>query len=265
MKISLRERILNVYRGRTPDIVPFMLDLSHWFYHKTNRAWDLTVGYEAPEHDLIDYHKQMGVGFYMPNLSIFFSVEYVGGVTLEVSKEKYGGKCEIIWRYKTPIGSIERRRIWNPETYSWAISRWGVESEHDLRVLEYALTSRKYIPRWDNYKAWVNYVGDSGVVYLPVGYSAVGQLLHYWMGIERFTYAAHDLPDTVREVIDRINANNLECIDMVCSSPAEIVIMGDNLSSDVQPPHFFKKWSQGYYTEAIRRLRCAGKYVAMHV
>ena len=34
MTMTLRERILAVYRGETPDVVPYMLDLSHWFYHK---------------------------------------------------------------------------------------------------------------------------------------------------------------------------------------------------------------------------------------
>lgn len=265
MQLSLRERILHVYKGKIPDVVPFMLDLSHWFYHKTGAPWDLSSSYQEPEKALVDYHKRMGVGFYMPNLAAFFSVEHTGGVNLEINKEFQAGKCEIVWRYNTPIGSIERRRIWNSNTYSWSVSRWGVESANDIRVLEYALTSRRYVPQWDNYKAWANYVGDIGVVYIPAGYSAVGQLLHYWMGIERFVYAAHDYPNTMREVVERINANNLECIDMLCSSPAEVIIMGDNFSSDVQPPHFFEEWSRDYYLEAISRLHSAGKFVAMHV
>ena len=38
-----RERILAVYRGETPDVVPFMLDLSHWFYHKHQMPVDLLL------------------------------------------------------------------------------------------------------------------------------------------------------------------------------------------------------------------------------
>ena len=41
--------------------------------------------------------------------------------------------------------------------------------------------------------------------------------------------------------------------------------MGDNFSSDLQPPAFFNQWSRAYYAEAIRRLHAAGKYVAVHV
>src|SRR5664280_1469263 len=62
MKMTLRERILAVYRGEQPDVVPYMLDLSHWFYHRHGRPWDLSVSYVEPERDLIAYHQEQGVG-----------------------------------------------------------------------------------------------------------------------------------------------------------------------------------------------------------
>ena len=59
--MTMRERILAVYKGETPDVVPYMLDLSHYFYHKHHKPWDLSKSYDEPEYDLIDYHKKMGV------------------------------------------------------------------------------------------------------------------------------------------------------------------------------------------------------------
>ena len=265
MPASLREKILAVYRGETPDVVPFMLDLSHWFYHKTRMPWDLTVAYEKPETELIDYHKRNGVGFYMPNLASFYSVRYADDVLSEAVKEVKNGVPEITWRITTPLGTIERRRIWEENSYSWAISHWGIADEQGLRVLTYALRSRTYAPLWENYFAWRDYVGDTGVVYLLTGYSAIGHFMHYWMGVERTIFAAEDWPDAMREAVDAINANNLALIDLLCDSPAEIICMGDNFSGDVQPPSFFAKWAKGYYREAIRRLHQAGKYVAVHI
>ena len=127
------------------------------------------------------------------------------------------------------------------------------------------MKSRSYSPRWDRYQAWANSVGDNGVVYLPLGYSALGHLLHYWMGIEGTIYASCDWPDSLRAFVDQVNANNLLLIDLVASSPAEIILMGDNFSSDIQPPRFFASWSQAYYVEAIHRLHAAGKRVAIHI
>lgn len=263
--MTLRERILAVYRGETPDVVPFMLDLSHWFYHKNRMPWDLSVAYDKPEYELIAYHKKVGAGFYIPNLGAFYSVAYGPDVCSEVTKEWHDGVPEIVWRLSTPLGQIERRRMWEETSYSWAITRWGVQSEQDLRVLGYALGSRIYAPLWDRYHAWADEVGDAGVVYLSAGYSAMGHLLHYWMGVTGTAYAAADWPTTLREVVDQINDNNLKLIDLLAASPAEVIIMGDNFSGDIQPPRFFRRWSGVYYTEAIRRLHAAGKYVAVHI
>lgn len=265
MPMSMRERILAVYRGECPDVVPYMLDLSHWFYHKNHLAWDLSTSYEKPEYDLIAYHKQAGAGFYMPNLGSFYSASYGSDVESEVRKEYRDGVPEISWRLTTPLGTIERRRIWEETSYSWAISRWGVRTEQDLKVLGHALSSLTYAPRWDRYQAWDHEVGDDGVVYLSAGYSAMGHLLNYWLGVTGSAYAIADWPGTFREVVDQINEANLREIDMLAASPAEIIIMGDNFSSDLQPPRFFAKWSKPYYAEAIRRLHAAGKCVAVHI
>jgi len=261
----MRHRILSVYRGERPDVVPFMLDLSHWFYHKNHMPWDLSKAYTAPEAALIDYHKKMGVGFYMPNLAAFFDVGYPSDVLVETESCVVNGSPAITWRYTTPLGSIERTRIWQEQTYSWAIAGWSAKTEQDIRVLGYALSGRTFTPKWENYIAWRDYVGDIGVVNLPFGYSAMGQLLNYWMGIEGVTYGIADRPAAVREFVDAVNADNLECIRMLAESPAEVVILGDNFSSDIQPPRFFDEWSRAFYTEAIRVLHASGKYAAVHI
>ncbi len=265
MPMTQRERILSVYRGETPDCVPFMLDLSHWFYQKFGKPWDLSVAYEEPEYELIDYHKKVGAGFYVPNLAAMYGGSYPDDVRSEVRKESIGGQTSIVWRYDTPIGSIERRRIWEESNYAWGIRDWAVKSEDDLMVLAYAMSRRKFAPRWDQYQAWVDSIGDIGVAYIGAGYSGIGYLLNYWMGIEGTMYAIADWPETVREVVDQINENNLKLIDLLAESPAEVIILGDNISSDIQPPAFWNTWSRPYYSEAIRRLHEVGKYVAVHV
>ena len=225
--------------------------------------WDLSRPYTRPFTELIDYHREHGVGFYMAINASFWSASYPDDVKVTVSKED-GGRT-IRWSYHTPLGAISRTRIWEPETYSWAIRDWGCEGEDDLRVLAYAEGRRTFAPHWDRYHSWMEEIGDTGVAYVSAGYSAMGHLLCYWMGAERTAYAVADWPDTVAEVIDQINASALRLVDMLAEGPAEIIIMGDNISSDLQPPHFFARWSRPFYREAIGRLQAAGKYVAVHI
>jgi len=192
-----------------------------------------------------------------------YDTHYPDDTNASVLKSDDGRR--ITWRIETPHGAIERTRVWEDATYAWAISQWGVKTPRDLRVLAHALGGRTFSPRWDNFSAWDDYVGDVGVVYLSLGYSAMGHLLNLWMGVEAVVYAMADWPDIMHEAVDQINEGNLKCIDMLAGSPADIVSMGDNFSSDIQPPHIFDEWSRPYYTEAVRRLHAAGKHVAVHI
>jgi len=261
--MTLKQRIETVYRGEIPDVMPFMLDLSHWHYHRVGLPWDLSQAFEEPDYDLIEMHRKHGAGFYMPNLGHFYDVTYPDNVTANVRKSNDGGR--ITWSLETPLGKIERTRIWEKTSYSWAIRDWGIVSEEQLRIFSYALANRTYQFRPEKYQAWLNAIGDTGVCYVSAGYSAMGLLLNLWMGIEGTVYATVDWREIMREVVEEVNQNNLELIDILAASPAEYVIMGDNFSGDIQPPDFFKQWSRDYYIKAIRRLHKAGKYVSVHI
>jgi hypothetical protein len=263
--MTLRERILAVYRGEQPEVVPFMLDLSHWYYHRQRKPWDLSVSYVHPEYDLIAYHRKHHVGFYLPNLAAFYSVTYPDEVKVTTEKRVGQGAPEIIWRMETSSGCIERVRVWQEQTYSWPISRWGFSDDAGLQVFKEAMSRRRFVPHWDRFLQWDQCVGDTGVVYLPFGYSAIGHLLNHWMGIEAVVFATRDFPQALRETVDSVNANLLELVDLICTSPAQVVIMGDNISGDIQPPSFFNQWSRAFYQEAVGRLHAAGKFVAVHI
>jgi hypothetical protein len=261
--MTLRERIEFVYRGETPDVVPFLLDLSHWFYHRHRISWDLSRAYEAPERDLIACNREHGAGFYMPNLGAFFRSDFPDDVRAETVKSADGQS--ITWSLETRRGRIERTRVWEEDSYSWGIRTWGLKDEDGLRVLAEALENRTYAFLPEKYAAWEEEIGDGGVCYVGTGYSAIGQLLNYWMGIEGTMFACYDWPETVRDFVERVNANQLALIDELAASPARFIMMGDNFSSDVQPPSFFEAWSRDYYVEAVRRLHAAGKFVAVHI
>lgn len=263
--MTLRERILAVYEGRVPDAVPYMLDLSHWFYQKYGKPWDLSAAHEGVEEDLLACHRRFGAGFYLVNLSAFYTTAFRPEAQVETVRGVVDGAPAITWRLRTPLGTIERTRVWEEQTYAWAVRGWPMSTERQMRILQYAMEGRTFTPRWENYLAWRRAVGDLGVVYMPVPYSGMSHLLHYWMGVEGVAYAVADWPDTVRDVVDSINAGNLDLIDLLCKSPAEIIMMPGHFSSDVQPPHFLERWSRAYHVEAVRRLHAAGKHVAAHL
>lgn len=237
--MTIRDRILSIFPGEKPDCVSFILDLSHWYYHHYNLPWDLTMSYDKPDTDLIQLHRNFGAGFYVPILGIGWTVKYPSDIEYLVYKEDFIGASSIVWEYKTHYGNIKRRRIWEQKLYFWPIYQWGIETENDLKVLQYAVSSRSFYPCFDSYNKWNDAVGDIDVVYMPFGYSAMGMLLNACMGVEKTIYASFDMEDSLKKFIESVNENNLKLIDLLCELPAEIIMMGDNFPSDIQPPSFF--------------------------
>ena len=265
LDMTERERMLAVYGGENPDRVPFFLDLSHWFNHRHKIPFDLSSSVPEPDGPLIEYHREAGAGFYLANLASSYDIAYPDDVHSTVSKQTSARGLEIAWRLATPLGTIERRRLWEEQSYSWGISKWGICSEQDLRVFEYAMTRARFVPAFERYEKWQRAVGQLGVVYVASTYSAMGFLLSLWMGIEGAVHATADIPETITAVVGAINENLLTVIDMLCQGPGEVIIMGDNFSSDIQSPRFFRQWSAPFYQEAFRRIKAAGKFSSVHV
>jgi len=201
----------------------------------------------------------------VPNQIKLFDVYYDGDVKGDAWIEEVNGNPETHWRFETPNGAIERIRMWQERSYSWPTKKYGVKTEDDIRILADAMCARRYIPLIDNYRAWDEYVGDGGIVNINFGLSAMGYFMHYWMGMENTLYASYDFNETLHEAVDRINANNLECIKMLMQYPGLVVIIGDNFSSDCQPPWFFEEWSASFYRQAADIIHENGKKLSVHI
>ena len=259
-----RQRILDVFNRKTPDRIPYMLDLSHFYNEKQRRPFHQLQSYPKADTELIDYHKKLGVGFYMPNQAAFYEVSYKADVKASANTSIVNGTEELRWEYETPYGRIERIRRWAPSSYSWPVKMTGVKTSNDLKILAYAMGSRIFSPRIDNYLDWKNHVGENGVVYLSVGYSAIGYLQNYWMGIENMLYASYDMNISMHEAVEQINENNLQWIEMAARDyPCEVIMMNDEFDSRIQSPDFFSEWSKNYYTKAITIAHQYGKKVSI--
>ncbi|MBT3320200.1 MAG: hypothetical protein HN948_01700 [Clostridia bacterium] len=259
-----RERILSVLSGGTPDRIPYMLDLSHFYNEKVGRSFHLLEGLRKADNELIAYHKKMGAGFYMPNQGVFYETRYEGDVKSTAKTQVVDGVDEITWEYETPFGEISRTRRWEPTSYSWPVKHTGVRTENDLKALGAAMGARKFVPRVDNYLDWKREVGEMGVVYLGAGYSAIGYLMNYWMGVENTLFASVDMNTVMHEVVEQINESNLKLVEMLAGEyPCEVIMLNDEFDSKVQHPAFFDEWSSDYYTKAIDIAHKHGKKVSV--
>lgn len=261
--MTLQERVLAVYRGETPDVVPWFADLSHWHAANSGNEFLPFAGAEL-DPTMLDLHRKVGAGVYLYTGQPY-DIEHEDNVqvSLEVEPTPKGDVSH--WKMETPIGEIEEQRIFSQASYSWNIKKRMIESIADLKVLAYATERRRFVARFERYSEWASSCGDIGLPYANMPYSGFGFLISRGMGVEPTIYATVDAPDEVRRTVDVINENNLQCASLIAASPAPAVLLSDNFSADVQYPRLVQKWSAKYYREAFRRLHEGGKWAAVHI
>jgi hypothetical protein len=256
-----KDRVKAVYEGKTPDQVPLMLDLSHWYKKNYNIFFDLD-GFTNIDQKLVELHKKCGAIIYIEtgsHFDVFFEDESVQSRTWTDDAGVYHTKIT------TPLGMISEERVFSSESYSYHIQKWLVQNIKDLVVLEYAMKRRTVRLRFDRYKAWADAAGDLGYLYTFLSYSGLGFLISRYMGVENTIMAIYDYPDEIQRFINTVNETNLQILDDIITGPFNVLIVGDNHDSSVQSPNIFKKYTFDYYQEIARRIHAHGKYLAVHV
>jgi hypothetical protein len=257
--ISERERLLKVLKGETTDRVPWFADLGHWYRAESGEQWNLFNITNCTE-EVVALHKEVRAGWYV-EVGSLHAEQYGEGV--ERQREIVGDRA--IEKFITPLGEITMERKWNQGSYSWDITKHMIENIDDLKILLYAVQRREYIPKYENWETIERIGGDAGLGFPSLGYTGLGSLMSYYMGVQNTIYAIYETPEIMHEYIDTYNKKQLEMVDLYCKSPAPHVIFTDNLSSDVQPPDIFMEFSYDHYKAIADRLHKAGKTVSTHI
>ncbi len=254
-----RERLLLVLQGKTPDRVPWFADLGHWYRAESGQIWNLfTVNNCSPE--MAALHREVKAGWYV-EVGSLHAEQYTGGV---IHERLLQGE-QVIENYRTPLGSLQMIRRWNPVSYSWDIVKRLVESPDDLVILTCAMENRIYVSRYENWEKIEAIGQDIGLGFPSLGYTGLGSLISYYMGVENTIYAIADETELVGRYIETYNRRHLELVRLYAQSPAPHLIFTDNLSGDVQPPDLFRRYSLAHYTELAGCLHTAGKTVSAHI
>lgn len=254
-----KQRLLQVLAGKTPDRVPWFADLGHWFQAESGDMWNLFQGNQDFE-GLIALHREVKAGWYIGSCSLH---EESYGDSIERVRDIQGDRA--VERYQTAKGSLTMVRRWNPLSYSWDIEKHLVESPQDLIILKDALNHLTYRPHYDD---WINLsqqTDDIGLCFPNLAYTGLGSLISYYMGVENTVYALIDEPELTESYIQLRNEKQMELVRIYSQSPAPHMIFSDNLSSDVQSPDLFRRYSLDHYKAIADCLHAKNKTVSAHI
>jgi hypothetical protein len=254
--MDMRSRVLSVLNGKQPDVVPWLGDLDYWMQY-LNVAGLMPDPYKGD--GIYQLHRDLGLGFYLqgyfPYRTVYDGVQVI---------EEPMGRDKLI-RVCTPYGELHEFQKWIDVSYCVAWSERMVKTWRDLPALRYLYEHTFYEPDYELAARRYDLIGDNGVVLCYLPKSPFMQMVALDAGIRAVTYALADAPEEFEATLAVMEQKAAEASEIALNSPAECLMIPENLSSEVVGKRFYNKYVRPHDTHWVERIRAAGKYSFIHI
>jgi hypothetical protein len=251
-----RERVMSILRGSVPDRVPWFGDLDYWYSAAIKKG-------ELPQKYLADgyfsLNRDLGVGFYLQGFYPFH--QHNGDITF--TEQKHNG--ETVRTMHTPKGDLHEILQYLPTSYSTGFKKHYVENTEDLHKFISYLENISFTPANDEAVRRKSIIGDNGFVLCYTPRSPFMEMVTTYIGVVNLVYLLADAPDEMAEVFHIMESKFDIAAEMTVDSPAECIMIPENLSSEVVGEGYYCKYLRGYERKWIERIRQAGKHSFIHM
>jgi uroporphyrinogen-III decarboxylase len=252
-----RERILAILKGEQPDQVPWFGDLDYWANSLIKRGLK-PEGFIGSD-DYISWHRELGVGFYLQG---YFPYKQIfNNCTINEWNEGAKRFKEII----TPIGSVRECWEYIPTSFSEGPIEHFMKTEEDIPVMKFIYENTRFEPDYEFAKLRKQQVQDQGVVLCYLPKSPFMHLMALEAGVVAVTIAALTMPDEFQELLSTMKIAFDQAAQIAVDSPAEVLMIPENLSSEMVGPELFRLYMYDYQKEWTSKIKDAGKYSFIHI
>jgi len=248
---------LFILQGKQPDLVPWCGDLDYWANSLIKRGLKPRGFIHSDEY--IQWHHNLGVGFYLQGYFPYKEIK---------------DNCEVLeWneghrRYKeiiTPLGSVRECWEYIPSSYTEGPIEHFLKTGADLPVMKHIYANTRFEPDYDFAVKRRQQVGDQGVVLCYLPKSPFMHLLALEAGIMAVTTLALTMPGEFQELLEVMKNAFDRAAQIAVESPAEVLMIPENLSSEMVGPDFFEMYMRSYQEEWTEKIKEVGKYSFIHM
>ena len=173
-------------------------------------------------------------------------------------------KTDVKITVETPVGKqmeVRRASLNNPGSIH---VKWPITSEEELKVAIWREERKSW--RWDAelYQSLQTKIGDLGAPTIFMPRVNVQDLFINQMGVEDTIYALYDWPDTSKAYFDALDTSHDRLIDLINTSPIDIINFGDNIHASTLSPELFETWVLPAYQRRCEKLHTAKKFTHAH-
>lgn len=257
--MNARERVLTLLNGGRPDRVPWLGDLDYWATSLVGRGQKPQGFQRSPAY--IDWHMDLGVGYYLQGHFPFKTI--IENCKVTEWNEGHRRFREI----ETPKGTLRECWQWMPEHFTEGPIEHLVKSLEDLPVYQYLHANTRYEPDYALAAQRVEQLKLTGagvmLAYLPK--SPLMQMVALDAGIMAVSDIMSDDFDALAGTIAAVKESHDRAARIAVGSPAEVLMMPENLSSEVIGKHLFEEFVRPYQTEWAAKIKGAGKFSCIHM
>ncbi len=250
-----RDRILKVLNGETPDRVAWFGDLDYW-YSAAIRQQILSDKYKGDGY--FKLNPDLGLGFYLQG---FFPFHSHSDVTFH--EKTVNG--QIVKTMVTPKGELHEVTQYLPTSFSSGYVKHFVETADDLPAFRHYIETMRFTPAYEEAVRRKAIIGDNGVVLCYTPRSPFMQLVTTYIGVVNLVYLLADAPDEMAELFALMESKYDQAAELTVASPAECIMIPENLSSEVVGERNYLKYMRGYESKWIHGIRQAGKHSFIHM
>lgn len=251
-----RERVMTLLNGGTPDQVPWLGDLAYWYpYALQNKVIDKS--YEGD--GIFKLHRDLGLGFYLQG---FFPFQEEAE-NVDVTREVNGNV--ITTRWKTPVGSLEEVEVALPESYTVAPKEHRIKTIEDLETYTYIQEHTTYTPDYREAARRYDLIGDNGAVLCYLPKSPYMELVALKAGIVTVVDLLSEEPERFEDCLERLEVCADKAAQISLDSPAEFLMIPENISSEVVGKRPYHKYMERYQSKWFQKIKAAGKTSFVHM
>jgi hypothetical protein len=252
-----RERVLAVLRGEKADFVPWFGDLDYYTTAQITRG-KVPRDFKAGD-EYIEWHRRLRCGFYLQGYFPFKEI-------VENCDVREWTEANVRYReVKTPRGTLREGWLWSDITYSEAPIERLLKAPADLPAYAYLYANTRYEPDYAFAEKRRRQVGEMGVVLCYLPRTPFMRMVALDAGIENVTMIHADDPTGFAEMFAALTESLDRASQVALESPAEILMMPENLSSEVVGPRFFELYLKDFQTRWARKINAAGKFSCIHM
>lgn len=270
--MTLKQEILKTFSTEKSHKIVFSPRLYYWYlgnkiYSKRKKNYSKTIPTQYFGKTQLDIYKKLEISpryseetLYLPLYKFIINPL----AHIKVRKEPGSKIGETITIQKTPIGMLKQVESIGGGL-GGHITEYPIKTLEDIKSMSYILKNTSFSFSKKNYELADMQFGDLCVTSTYLSKSPYQKLITEFMGFTRTILFLKKYTSQIENFMTFLENWDDRMYNQISRSPLKIVNFGENIDSNLSPPHYFEKYLIPYYERRVKQLHRAGKYCHIHI